>query len=185
MSVTGSNPAEGFRTERPVLAEALWALGALTVVVVVAATGLTPTIPFAIVWVTLGALVAARKWQQSRVTIVITGLAAGMIGVLALTDHFDADEIVELICFIVLVSLVAGLVARHNASTSTASTAAADATVQAEAVRRELQVIVPDDAKIDGFKNLLCWVGDKGPVKSTAKEVFDLAEARASGFRLV
>lgn len=54
-----------------------------------------------------------------------------------------------------------------------------------EAERRELQVVVPDGAKIDGFKNLLCWVGDKGPVKSTAKEVFDLAEARVSGFRLV
>ena len=54
-----------------------------------------------------------------------------------------------------------------------------------EAERRELQVIVPDDAKLDALKNLLCWVGDKGPVKSTAKEVFDLAEAGASGFRLV
>jgi hypothetical protein len=54
-----------------------------------------------------------------------------------------------------------------------------------EAERRELQVIVPDDAKIDALKNLLCWAGDKGPVKSTAKEVFDMAEARASGFRMV
>jgi hypothetical protein len=54
-----------------------------------------------------------------------------------------------------------------------------------EAEHRELQVIVPDDAKLDVLKNLLCWVGDKGPVKSTAKEVFDLAEARVSGFRLV
>lgn len=53
-----------------------------------------------------------------------------------------------------------------------------------EAVRRELQVIVPDDAKLDTFKNLLCWAGDKGPVKSTAKEVFDMAEARVSGFRM-
>jgi hypothetical protein len=53
-----------------------------------------------------------------------------------------------------------------------------------EAVRRELRVIVPDGAKIDAVKNLLCWAGDKGQVKSTAKEVFDLAEARASGFRL-
>ena len=47
----------------------------------------------------------------------------------------------------------------------------------------ELQVVVPDDAKIDTLKNLLCW-GGKGAVKSTAKEVFDLAHARASGFRL-
>jgi len=53
-----------------------------------------------------------------------------------------------------------------------------------EAERRELRVIVPDDAKIDVLKNLLCWAGDKGPVKSTAKEIFDLAEARVSGFRM-
>jgi hypothetical protein len=53
-----------------------------------------------------------------------------------------------------------------------------------EAERKELRVIVPEDAKIDTLKNLLCWVGDKGPVKSTAKEVFDMAEARVSGFRL-
>ena len=52
------------------------------------------------------------------------------------------------------------------------------------AERRELRVVVPEDAKIDALKNLLCWAGPKGPVKSTAKEVFDLAEARASGFRL-
>jgi hypothetical protein len=53
-----------------------------------------------------------------------------------------------------------------------------------EAQRKELRVIVPDDAKLDVMKNLLCWAGDKGPVKSTAKEVFDLAEASASGFRM-
>ena len=53
-----------------------------------------------------------------------------------------------------------------------------------EAEFKELRVIVPDDAKIDVLKNLLCWVGDKGPVKSTAKEIFDLAEARVSGFRM-
>ena len=53
-----------------------------------------------------------------------------------------------------------------------------------EAERGELRVVVPDDAKVDALKNLLCWAGDKGPVKSTPKEVFDLAEARASGFRL-
>jgi hypothetical protein len=53
-----------------------------------------------------------------------------------------------------------------------------------EAESGELQIIVPDDAKIDALKNLLCWAGDKGPVKSTAKEVFDLAVAGASGFRL-
>ena len=53
-----------------------------------------------------------------------------------------------------------------------------------EAELRELRVVVPDDAKIDALKNLLCWAGDKGQVKSTAKEVFDLAEARTSGFRM-
>ena len=53
-----------------------------------------------------------------------------------------------------------------------------------EAERGELQVVVPDGAKLDTFKNLLCWAGAKGPVKSTAKEVFDLAEAGASGFRM-
>ena len=52
------------------------------------------------------------------------------------------------------------------------------------AERREVRVVVPDDAKIDALKNLLCWAGDKGPVKSTAKEVLDLAEAHASGFRM-
>jgi hypothetical protein len=54
-----------------------------------------------------------------------------------------------------------------------------------EAERRELQVIVPNGATIDAVKNRLCWASDKGPVKSTAKEVFDLAEALLSGFQLV
>ena len=53
-----------------------------------------------------------------------------------------------------------------------------------QAERRELQVIVPDDAKLDTFENLLCWTGDKGRIKSTAKDVFDLAEAGVSGFRM-
>ena len=53
-----------------------------------------------------------------------------------------------------------------------------------EAVCKELTIIVPDDAKLDPLKNLLSWTGDKGPVKSTAKEVFDLAQAGASGFKL-
>ncbi len=54
-----------------------------------------------------------------------------------------------------------------------------------EAVCKEVRVIVPDDATIDTLKNLLSWTGDKGPVKSTAKEVFDLVSARVSGFRAV
>lgn len=53
-----------------------------------------------------------------------------------------------------------------------------------EAVRRELRVVVPAGATIDALKNVLCWTVGKGMVKSTAKEVLDMAEARASGFRL-
>jgi hypothetical protein len=53
-----------------------------------------------------------------------------------------------------------------------------------EAERGELRVVVPEGAKLDALKNLLCWAGDKGPVKSTAKEVYDLAAAGASGFRM-
>jgi hypothetical protein len=53
-----------------------------------------------------------------------------------------------------------------------------------EAERREVQIVVPSDAKIDALKNLLCWGGDKGVVKSTAREVYELAEAGASGFRV-
>src|SRR2546430_1630245 len=54
-----------------------------------------------------------------------------------------------------------------------------------EAERRELHVIVPDDAKIDTMKNLLCWGGGKGSTKSTANEVFEFAQSGASGFRTV
>jgi hypothetical protein len=53
-----------------------------------------------------------------------------------------------------------------------------------EAECRELQVVAPDGAKVDALKNLLCWTGDKGSIKSTAKEVFDLAQAGASGFQM-
>lgn len=53
-----------------------------------------------------------------------------------------------------------------------------------EAVCKELRIVAPDDATVDALKNLLSWVGDKGPVKSTAKEVFDMACAGASGFRM-
>lgn len=54
-----------------------------------------------------------------------------------------------------------------------------------EAEHREVAVVVPDGAKLDVLKNLLGWAGDKGPVKSTAKEVYDLAVAGTSGFRIV
>jgi hypothetical protein len=53
-----------------------------------------------------------------------------------------------------------------------------------EAERREVRVVVPDDAKPDPTRNLLGWAGDKGRVKSTAREVYDLAAAGASGFRV-
>jgi len=52
-----------------------------------------------------------------------------------------------------------------------------------EAECRELEIIVPDDAKLDTLKNLLSWSGDQGLMKSTAKEVFEFAQARVSGFR--
>jgi len=54
-----------------------------------------------------------------------------------------------------------------------------------EAERQELQVIVPDDAKIDAINNRLVWISDKGSVKSTATEVIGFAESRVSGFRTV
>jgi len=54
-----------------------------------------------------------------------------------------------------------------------------------EAEFREVLIVVPDGATLDPIKNLLSWSGDQGPMKSTAKEVFELARARASGFRVV
>ncbi len=53
-----------------------------------------------------------------------------------------------------------------------------------EAECREFRVVIPDDAKVDPLKNLVSWDGDKGRVFSTAREVFDLALAGASGFRM-
>jgi hypothetical protein len=53
-----------------------------------------------------------------------------------------------------------------------------------EATYSEVHVVVPDDAKVDTLKGRVVWAGDKGLVRSTAKEVFDLAQARTSGFRL-
>jgi hypothetical protein len=53
-----------------------------------------------------------------------------------------------------------------------------------EAECRELRIVIPDDAKVDPLKNLVSWDGEKGRVQSTAKEVFDLAQAGASGFRM-
>jgi hypothetical protein len=53
-----------------------------------------------------------------------------------------------------------------------------------EAERREVRVVAPDDAKLDPSRNLLGWAGGTGPVKSTAREVYELAAAGASGFRV-
>ena len=52
------------------------------------------------------------------------------------------------------------------------------------AERREICVDVPDGARLDVLRNRLCWAGTGGSVKSTAREVFDLAEALAPGFRM-
>lgn len=52
-----------------------------------------------------------------------------------------------------------------------------------EAVCCEIRVVVPDGATIDPLRNLLSWAGAKGTVKSSAKEVFEMAQARAPGFR--
>jgi hypothetical protein len=54
-----------------------------------------------------------------------------------------------------------------------------------EAEHQEVRVFVPDDAKLDLLKKFLGWTSDKGPFKSTAREVYDLAKARSSGFRLL
>jgi hypothetical protein len=65
--------------------------------------------------------------------------------------------------------------------------------VEHEAKYSELQVVIPDGATVSVERGLswakakgsvLNWVGEKGPVVSTAQEVYDLAHARGSGFRL-
>jgi hypothetical protein len=53
-----------------------------------------------------------------------------------------------------------------------------------EARRREVVITVPDDAKVDALKNVLCWRGNSGLVRSTAQEVFDLAKAGDRGFHV-
>lgn len=53
-----------------------------------------------------------------------------------------------------------------------------------EATYSEVHILAPQDAKVDLLKGRVVWAGDKGLVRSTAKEVFDLAQARTSGFRL-
>lgn len=53
-----------------------------------------------------------------------------------------------------------------------------------EARRREVTVTVPDSAKLDPTRNVLCWTGAGGLIRSTAREVFDLAAAGERGFGL-
>lgn len=52
-----------------------------------------------------------------------------------------------------------------------------------DAVNKEMTVIVPDGSTIDMHKNLLCWSGTAGTVKSTVNEVYALVQARTSGFK--
>jgi hypothetical protein len=51
-----------------------------------------------------------------------------------------------------------------------------------DAVGREMSVTVPEGSVIDADRRLLCWAGDKGKVKSTVNEVYELVQAHASGF---
>lgn len=51
-----------------------------------------------------------------------------------------------------------------------------------DAVSREVRVTVPDGSVLDAGRKLLCWGGDTGPVKSTGREVYELARTRAAGF---
>ena len=53
-----------------------------------------------------------------------------------------------------------------------------------EAAYSEVRVAAPDDATVDVVRNRLTWGGGKNLVRSTAQEVFDLALARNSGFRV-
>ena len=51
-----------------------------------------------------------------------------------------------------------------------------------DAVSREMKVTVPDGSVIDADRKVLCWTGDKGPVKSTVNEVYELVKTHTSGF---
>jgi hypothetical protein len=51
-----------------------------------------------------------------------------------------------------------------------------------DAVSGEMRVTVPDGSVVDADRRLLCWAGDKGRVKSTVNEVYELVQAGAPGF---
>lgn len=48
----------------------------------------------------------------------------------------------------------------------------------------EVHVVAPDDARVEPLRDRVAWDSTKGRVRSTAREVFDLAHAGSSGFRL-
>jgi hypothetical protein len=64
--------------------------------------------------------------------------------------------------------------------------------VEYEAKYKELRVVVPDGAAVSAVRgenwasegSVLNWVGENGPVVSTAQEVFELAHTPGSGFRI-
>lgn len=51
-----------------------------------------------------------------------------------------------------------------------------------DAVSKTMKVTVPDGSVIDADRKLLCWDGDKGKVKSTVNEVYEMVKAGTSGF---
>ena len=53
-----------------------------------------------------------------------------------------------------------------------------------EAAYSKVRIVGPVGAKVERQKNRVTWDGDEGRVSSTAQEVFDLAQAGSSGFRL-
>ena len=51
-----------------------------------------------------------------------------------------------------------------------------------DAVSRTVEVTVPDGSVFDIDRNVLCWPGTSGKVKSTVNEVYELVKMGASGF---
>ena len=50
-----------------------------------------------------------------------------------------------------------------------------------DSVSQEMTVKVPDGSVVDADRKLLWWTGDKGRVKSTVNEVYELVQAKTSG----
>jgi len=53
-----------------------------------------------------------------------------------------------------------------------------------EAAYSEVRIDAPDGTRVEHLRGRVTWLGIKGRVRSTAREVFDLAFAGSSGFRL-